>query len=344
MVTASPYVRDLLEQPAALRRTMESLVLSDEIAGIARALSGGSLSHVVLTGMGASFHALVPLELSLTQGGRVCRLVEAGELLRYMPGLVDERTLLVVASQSGRTIEVVRLLDPGPAPGALLAVTNDGDSPLARMARACVVTRAGVESTVSCKTYLATLAALEWLGAILGGGDAWQLRRDLEAAIPAIEAYLTDWPRHVEALTQMLVGVEHVFVVGRGRSRAAAGFGGLILKEAARFPSEGMSAGAFRHGPIEMVGDDSLVLVMEGDPVAAPMNRRLVEDVRRAGGRAAMIGPDAEEAALKLPRVPSAAAPLLEALPMEMVSLALAARRGLTPGAFRHATKVTLVE
>ncbi len=341
---AGPYLDDLIDQPDAVSRTIEGLAVTEDLARVGARVLRGEYARVVLTGMGASYHALAPLELTLTAAGRECRLVESGELLRTMRSLLDHRALAVLVSQSGRTVEVVSLLDRGAARAQMLAVTNDGESPLARAADAAVFMRAGAESTVSCKTYLATLAALEWVGSCLCGGDPARTRDELRAAVPALREYLAAWRSHVDTLTRTLQGVRHAFVVGRGPSRASAGFGGLILKEAARFPSEGLTAGAFRHGPLEMVADDVFVLVLEGDSDVAAFSRRLVADVRGAGGRAALIGPGADEPVFRLPETPPMRAPLFEALPIEMVSLALASLRGLTPGIFNHASKVTLVE
>ena len=88
----------------------------------------------------------------------------------------------------------------------------------------------------------------------------------------------------IAELLPLLDGIQDIFVTGRGDSLAAAGTGGLILKESTRRHAEGMSAAAFRHGPLEMAGGSVLVLIFEGDESVAPLHRRLAHDIVSGGG------------------------------------------------------------
>jgi glucosamine--fructose-6-phosphate aminotransferase (isomerizing) len=133
-------------------------------------------------------------------------------------------------------------------------------------------------------------------------------------------------------------------LAGRGASLAAAGTGGLIIKEAARFPAEGMSCAALRHGPLEMTSPQTLAVVYEGDGKTADINAALVNDLRKAGGRAQLIRQSVDLDLFTLPQSPLAILPILEILPAQMLSLALALHQGHAPGQFEHAAKVTAVE
>ena len=335
------YLRDLLAQPQAL---------ADTLAGLRAAPSwevrAASYAKIVLTGMGSSLHALHPLQLRLVRAGHTAMLVETAELIHAQADLLDDRTLLVVVSQSGRSVEVVQLLERLAAraqPPFVIGVTNTADSPLAKGARAIVWMRAGQEYSVSCKTSLATLVALEWLGGALGGEDPGAVLRELEQAAPAAQSYLAEWRRHVEQLMGELRGVRDLFITGRGASLAAAGTGGLIVKESAHFHAEGMSSPTFRHGPFEMISAEVFVLVFAGDPATAALNAALVRDVRAAGGRAALVGDAEEPGVFRLPAVPACVRPVVEMLPVQMVSLALGALAGREPGRFERGTKVTTI-
>ena len=138
--------------------------------------------------------------------------------------------------------------------------------------------------------------------------------------------------------------VTSIFITGRGDSLAAANTGGLILKESTRQPAEGMSTAAFRHGPMEMAGENTLVVVFEGDESVAALNRRLVADITNAGGRAALVTPlEPIAEVFRLPKVPDAVRPILEILPVQMLSLALASRGGFEAGCFVRASKITVI-
>lgn len=340
-VIEGAYLRDLLAQPQAL---------ADTVAGL-RAVPNwehraARYAKIVLTGMGSSLHALHPLQLRLVQAGHTAMMVETGEVVHTQANLLDDRTLVVAVSQSGRSVESLQLLEllqQRPKRPFLIGVTNTADSPLALRANATVPMRAGPEFSVSCKTYLATLAALEWLGAALGGHDLRVNVRELEQAAPAVQGYLADWRMHVHQLVGELKGVRDVFITGRGGSLAAAGTGGLIVKESAHCHAEGMSSPAFRHGPFEMVSDEVFVLVLAGDPATAALNEALVRDVRAAGGRARLVGETVEPGAFRLPQVPSGLRSIVEILPVQMVSLALSALAGREAGRFERATKITTV-
>ena len=342
-VVEGPYLRDILDQPRALAETHRRLEVPPGLEAVRERLAGGAFTRVVLTGMGGSFHGLWPLHLRLLEGGRASSMVETSELLHYQWALLGRETLLVIVSQSGRSAEVVRLLEEARGGAAVIAVTNTVASPLATMADATVLTHAGEEATVSCKTWVSAQMALRWLAAVLGEEDREALRSALAAAAGAVGRYLADWRRHVEDLARELSDVRSVFVVGRGPSLAAAGTGGLILKESTHRPAEGMSSASFRHGPMEMLGPAVFVLVYAGPERTRALNERLVADVRAAGGRAGLVAGDAERPALRLP-LSEPLGSILELLPVEMMTLALAALDGREAGRFAIAGKVTATE
>jgi glucosamine--fructose-6-phosphate aminotransferase (isomerizing) len=122
------------------------------------------------------------------------------------------------------------------------------------------------------------------------------------------------------------------------------GTGALIVKEAARFPAEGMSSAAFRHGPFEALSDETFVMIFSGDRKTRELNLRLLRDIRKRGGGAELVGEDALFPAFRLPATPAWIRPILEILPVQMITLALAAQAGREPGRFEFAVKVTTTE
>jgi glucosamine--fructose-6-phosphate aminotransferase (isomerizing) len=148
----------------------------------------------------------------------------------------------------------------------------------------------------------------------------------------------------VEWLAARLAGVRAVYYAGRGPSIAAARAAGLITRESTHRPAEGMSSGAFRHGPMEMLDPAVGLLVFAGAARTRALNEALVADVRAAGARAFLAAEDAPDAALRLPAVPDLARPVVELLPVEMVTLAIAALDGREAGRFERVTKVTATE
>ncbi len=338
------YCRDVLDQPRALEETVANLEVPAGLQRLVARTQSGEFRLVILTGMGSSFHALHPLQLELIQHGILAMAVETSELIHHQKNLLSPETLLVTVSQSGQSAEVIRLLDLNQGKSPLIAVTNTEDSPLARRAEAAILTRAGKEFSVSCKTYVTALAALQWLGDVVCGCDLEESRRALESAAPAAQDYLSRWAQHVRTLTDTLQDVRSLFLVGRGPSLAAVGTGALIIKESTHFPAEGMSSAAFRHGPFEMLGNEVFVLVFSGDNKTRDLNAGLFQDIREQRGRAEWVGADSRFAPCKLPAALPPIRPILEILPVQMITLALALRSGREPGRFDLASKVTTKE
>ena len=175
------YLLDILHQPQALENTLASLAPSKPLQDVAARLNKGKFQRVVLTGMGSSFHALHPLNLELVGHGFTALMVETSELVHYKNRFFDPKTLIIAASQSGQSAEMVRLVQTNHKCCTVVAVTNTPDSPLAKHANAAVLTQAGNEFSVSCKTYVTALMALKWLG-------ERPLRTRPAASAPRVEA------------------------------------------------------------------------------------------------------------------------------------------------------------
>lgn len=353
---AGGYQRDLMDQPKAVRDTVQGLRKQALPEAVAARLARGDFRRVVLTGMGSSFFAFHPLHQALVWRGVDAHMVETSELLHGLHGLLRPDTLVIAASQSGQSAEAVALVEQKAqieqkaqagnrgAQFALLAVSNTPGSPLAEGSDGCIFTRAGTEFSVSCKTYLTMLVALAWLEPLLFGEPTAAVLNDLENAAAPLERYLAGWQAHVADLKVRLKDVRDLFILGRGASLAAANNGGLTIKESTHMHSEGMSSPAFRHGPLEMVDAQTFVLVFAGQGPALALNRRLYQDVLALGGPAGLVIENAPEPVFRLAPGPERLKPLLEMLPVQMMTLALADLHGHVAGQFRHVSKVTATE
>jgi glutamine---fructose-6-phosphate transaminase (isomerizing) len=343
-IVEGEYLRDILHQPQALENTLAALETSKPLQDVAARLNKGKFQRVVLTGMGSSFHALHPLNLDLISHGITALMVETSELVHYNSRFFDPKTLIVAVSQSGQSAEMVRLVQMNHKRCTVIAVTNTPDSPLARHANAAVCTQAGSEFSVSCKTYVTALMALKWLGDVLCERSLRQTRKELKEACPSAAAYLADWKDYVRTLAQVLNNTRHLFLVGRGASLASVGTGALIVKESDHFHAEGMSSAAFRHGPFEMLGSETFVLVFAGDARTRDLNRRLRDDIHQQQGRSELVDTDASLPSCRIEEHSASIRQILEILPVQMITLALAAQAGREPGRFELATKVTTTE
>ncbi len=342
-VIEGQYFRDLMAQPQALSATLTWLGQPGRWAQVRQFVNKDSWRRIVLTGMGSSYHTLHPLNLTLIEAGLDPVMMETAELVHYGLPLCGEHSLVVAVSQSGGSAETVRLLELDQH-ASVLGVTNTADSALAKQADLALLSQAGPEFSVSCKTYVANMLILQWLGALLAGHEEAATLAQLQAAPQLVADYLRDWRSHAETLAEKLRSTRHLFLTGRGASLSAVGTGALIIKEAARVHAEGMSSPAFRHGPIEMLRQDMLIAVYRGDARTQELNHRLVRDLLAKGAHCYEIGAESAMPALRLAACPPPLRPILEILPVQMMTLALAGLAGREAGYFEQASKITGTE
>ncbi len=330
----------MLDQPAALLRTLDALSAPRlELREIANGLRSGRYNRLILTGMGASHAALHHLLFRLSPHGHYPLLVDTGELLYDSQSILSDSSVVVVVSQSGRTAEVVRLLDQvGKRP--VIAITNDAGSPLAQRATFSYVTAAGPEHSVICKTYITALAAM-----VLMADDFVGKPRDSDVALlrraaAAMQTYLESWSEKATALAERLGGARSLVVCGRGHSLCSAEAGAMILREAARIHAESVSGAQFRHGHMEMINTGAAVLMFRGQGQAMALQDKLGQDILQRGGRLLRIGEASDSGPAGLPEVSDSMLPFLEILPVELASIGLAWRDGLDPGQFNSHPKV----
>jgi glucosamine--fructose-6-phosphate aminotransferase (isomerizing) len=319
---------DILDQPRALRAALAA-------AAPPRAPAG----PIVLAGMGASYFAAYPSFLRLLGSGRPAAWIEAGELLHEAQGALRPGATLVLVSQSGRSAEVVRLLE-NPRGACVIGLTNDAQSPLARRADVHLAMHAGQEQAgVATKTFTCSLLALD----LLAGGDPTRW----PAVIAQVETVLEGRGRWLPPLVETLGGAPHIWVLARGPALAAALGGALMLKEAGAVHAEGMSVPQFRHGPLEAAGPGRAALVFVSPGALGRLDLDLAAEMAAAGMAVAAICPPGEvgdaSGVCRLEWAGSAE-PACLAAGCQLLAHAFALRRGIVPGTFARVGKVTTRE
>ncbi len=362
------YLTDILTQPEALEHALDRFE-AGKLEPVRRALQEGQFDRVILTGMGASLFASYPVWLALAQGGYPASWVETGELVHFARQLITPHSLVWIFSQSGRSAEIVALLEllREVKPDGLLATVNDLESPLALAAaqpggsNVLLPIEAAPETSVSTRTYLNSLALGQLAAKFLCGEALEAHLADLHKTAQAMRGYLAEWEKHMLAAGQAVGGPggvppRHIVFLGRGSSLATAACGALILGEAAKAPAFSMSAGEFRHGPLELCGPDLTAVLFAGPPETRPLNRRLLADLASYGAKAVWVddnaspwkgeGAGAEKgtALLPMPQTRGLGLPLAEMLPVQMLALHLCVQNGIVPGKMKFIGKVTLKE
>ena len=287
------FLAEIREQPAALGRLLER----PEAAAAARALAGRRPRVVRLVAHGSSDNAAVfgVYAFALLAGWTALR--DSISLSVYYGAELDYSDSAVVAlSQSGRTPDVVEYVERARARGALtIALVNEEDSELARVAELVVPLAAGPERAVAAtKTYTNELAALALLAGHAGGrGD------DVEEGLAACRGLLEDaiaaLERAVVPAAASFAFVGRMYVLGRGVELATAREIALKLTETCRVVAEPLTATDFAHGPVAaldplfpvwvIASDDPAPPGRRGRRACSPRRRRDAARERERGGR-----------------------------------------------------------
>lgn len=342
-VQTSGFVGEVYSQPNALIETAHAI--ADQL----ETLDFGKAERRLFTGMGSSAAAVYPSLLRLNAGGVDAHAIEASELLYYRADALTASTGLIFISQSGRSAEIAPLLDLATARHlSVLGITNTPGSPLHERSNAALVMRAGEEATVSTKTYTCTLATLHLLTTALLGEDISAAVEEIEQVANALRSHLGGWQEQMNALAERWETTTFVEYLARGYSTASATTAALISKESIKMPTEGMNAGQFRHGPLELVDERFTGMLFLGDERARQVNLTLARDIVRLGGQLVILSPTDPEIAgatwTALPDCPPALLPLAEIIPVQFFCAAMSVRRGYEAGQFRYISKVTTQE
>ncbi|QIG45928.1 SIS domain-containing protein [Nocardioides anomalus] len=335
---------EILEQPEALRRTLRRLEpLGDDLARL-----GTGRPQVLFAARGSSDNAATyGRYLTEVVAGRAAALVAPSVATAYRSPVRLEHALVVVLSQSGETAELVETLTWARGCGAAtVAVTNVGDSSLARHADLVLVTEAGPEHAVpATKTFTTQLAAMAVLAGALAGAPLAGLEQ-----VPGAVSDLLEHRTGVDAAIEGLLARPRTIVTGRGLGHAVAAELALKLEETCLRVVPGLSYADLRHGPIAVVDDQTTAVVVapRDGPVLDGLTR-LVPDLQARGAAVVAIGGDAAlagraDVAVAGPDLPEVLAPIGLVVAGQLVVEGLARRLGLDPDSPRGLRKVTQTE
>ncbi len=330
---------------AATPRVAEAqFAAAPEWAGALRALVPDDVRGVVVTARGSSDHAAAYGRYVLEQALGVPAWSAAPSLItRYGARTALDGVLALAVSQSGRTPEIVSVLERQHAAGAVpLAITNDPVSPLAAAAALTIPLQAGEETAVpATKTFTATLLAFALVAAALDYTGRFGV--DAAQVVDALGATVQDGAATADVAAR-ISAADVSLHVGRGVLLPIAREAALKLVETTATAHLAWSTVDVRHGPIALATAGHPMLVQHA---AGPVSRdaaSLVRLLREAGAPAWIVGEPLDGAAgvVAVPGgLPEHLRPLAHAVRLQQIALATARVRGVDPDHPAGLSKVT---
>ena len=360
--------KEIFEQPSALRNAMRGRVLADSGEIRLGGLAGEPMRRlcaarrVIIAGCGTSFHSAQVGEYLIEGLARVpCDVEYASELRYRRPILRRDEDVLIAISQSGETADTLAAVREAKAHGVLtLGLVNAVGSSIARETDAGCYLHVGPEIGVaSTKAFTAQVLVLAMLALAMarekGVLDAAQVRAKVAelAQLPAlVEAALEEAPRVLEVAREYRFASSFLFL-GRGANFPVALEGALKLKECSYIHAEGLCAAELKHGPLALVEKFMPVVAIcpRDDPVFDKLRANVEEVLARGGSVLLMTQPGADaqlearcDAVLRVPAAPEWLAPIVHAVPLQLLAYYIAVRRGCDVDRPRNLAKSVTVE
>jgi glucosamine--fructose-6-phosphate aminotransferase (isomerizing) len=348
-------LKEIYEQPRAVRDTVQGRVSLDtgrvylEQMNITEA-EFKAFDRVLVAACGTSWHAGLAGKYMLEQLARVPVEVDYASEFRYRDPVIDERTLLVVISQSGETADTIAALRGAKERGArVLSVCNVQGSMITREADGTILTHAGPEIGVaSTKAFTSQMVALYlfaiYLGNLRGTLNETEAKYHAQqlAELPVKIEHLLSESDSLEELAREFHRSTDFLYLGRGINFPVALEGALKLKEISYIHAEGYPAGEMKHGPNALIDERLPVVVIntreEGNKASELRYEKThsnIVEVKAREGQVIGVLNEADEMSrsacdrvIEIPESSDLLSPILAVIPLQLLAYHIEVRHG----------------
>jgi glucosamine--fructose-6-phosphate aminotransferase (isomerizing) len=354
--------KEIFEQPVVVADTLKSYLrtFEGEIALPVADADLESVNRLTIVACGTSYYAGLVAKYWVEQFARVPVDIDVASEFRYREPVLEPGGLALFISQSGETADTLAALRHAREQGQRIAVVvNVPTSSMAREADLLFPTHAGPEIGVaSTKAFTCQLAVLAALAANLARAKG-RLSREEEKEIvehlreaPAALNAALNHDEDIAAMAHLIAPARDVLYLGRGPDFPMALEGALKLKEISYIHAEGYAAGEMKHGPIALIDDEVPVIVIAPSGPLFEKTVSNMQEVRARGGKIVLIS-DAEGlaeagegclATIEMPRVHPLIAPLVYAVPVQLLAYHVACVKGTDVDQPRNLAKSVTVE
>jgi glucosamine--fructose-6-phosphate aminotransferase (isomerizing) len=364
-------LKEIYEQPRAVRDTAQGRVSLDtgRVYLDSMDITGEEFKgfdRVMIAACGTSWHAGLAGKYMLERLARVPVEVDYASEFRYRDPVINEKTLLVVISQSGETADTIAALREAKEEGArVLSVCNVQGSMITRESDGTILTHAGPEIGVaSTKAFTSQMVALYlfalYLGQLRGALSSDEARKHAQelAELPVkIERLLSD-SDHLEELAREFHRSTDFLYLGRGINFPVALEGALKLKEISYIHAEGYPAGEMKHGPNALIDERLPVVVINTKETGNHASELRYEkthsnivEVKAREGRVISVLTEGDEVSrgesdyvIEVPEASDLLSPVLSVIPLQLLAYHIAVRRGCDVDQPRNLAKSVTVE
>ncbi|WP_228243144.1 glutamine--fructose-6-phosphate transaminase (isomerizing) [Porphyrobacter sp. GA68] len=354
--------KEIYEQPTVVAQTLGSYIRqADSTVALPQFdFDLSTIKRVTIVACGTSFYAAMVAKYWFERFARLPVDLDVASEFRYRDPVLEQGGLALFISQSGETADTLAALRHCKAQGQTIGVVvNVPTSSMAREADLLLPTHAGPEIGVaSTKAFTCQLAVLAALAAHLAVKRGYMSRaeeqevvRHLLEAPAGINAAL-DHDDDIAAIAPLIAPARDVLYLGRGPDYPLALEGALKLKEISYIHAEGYASGEMKHGPIALIDDNVPVIVLAPSGPLFEKTVSNMEEVRARGGKIVLISDAAGLAAagegclatIQMPDVHPLIAPIVYAVPVQLLAYHVAVVKGTDVDQPRNLAKSVTVE
>jgi glutamine---fructose-6-phosphate transaminase (isomerizing) len=259
-----------------------------ELDGIVRLYRENNCSKVVLSGMGSSYYAAFSICDRMVKNKISTIVLTAYELAHYQLDLLTPDTLLVVISQSGKTKEGLELVEKARDRAQIVAMVNKEDSLLADAVEHRLWIKAGLETQITNKSFVNTVALLNLLAAKLEG-DYQQTLNQLYGLSEWIDQYMQNMESNLIPQTDFVNGLNKIDLLADGPSYGAAMQGGLVFREGPKIFSTACTTADYAHGWDKAAQPGLVAVIHTPNYTLGTVDEKMIKSLTSKGARVILI-------------------------------------------------------
>ena len=357
-------IKEIHEQPKAVKDTMASRIVPDsstikldDIKLTKEDLEG--INKIFVVACGTAYHAGMVGKYVIEKLAKIPVEVDIASEFRYRNPIVDSKTLTIIVSQSGETLDTLAALKEAKRNGSrILSVVNVVGSSIARESHDVLYTWAGPEIAVaSTKAYTTQIIAfyeialhMAHLKSTLTDEQIGEIKTEM-AKLPDMIKSSLEQKDTIQKFATRNSNARDIFYLGRGLDYAVALEGSLKMKEISYIHSEAYAAGELKHGTIALIEKGTLVVaILTQDELF----EKMVSNVKEVKARGAAVFAIAKEGnkdieavadyTLYIPNVTDILAPIVAVIPLQLMAYYMAVEKGCDVDKPRNLAKSVTVE
>lgn len=343
-----PMIKDIEKQSKYLNKILDKYFNDNKYNNRLKkvvSLIENSNKPLIFAGMGSSNFASISAINILAEKSYLSIRPEIDEFIHYQMDAISSGYTIIAISQSGRSVETRKFLEKEKSKNKIIVVTNDEDSPIAKMGDYVLPIFADKESAISTKTYTNSNYLLNIL-AYLTNGYNINLKKQ-KSDIKQLANFIKSEKKDIKRIFNYLANRNKLTFISRGDLLTIAYMGALIFGESSALQAVGLSGGSFRHGPLEVTGTNHSTILIARDDKTFALLSKLAEEIAFNKSKVVLLSdksyiPRNDNILFhKIPKLNRLLAPSIFAVSLQLFAREAAISQGRNPGMVSKIFKVT---